>query len=178
MYKAAKKTKAIWRYMEALALHTGAQTVHWEENTNFISVLESKIVTTRVKILKFLYDFYKNNLKMVFLFQNIRSLVSWRQICAPKHVQVQLPVVVLNGWQDSDYVQPVIKNTINSWCYMNLLWTKRIMKRSKISLMQQNFHQRYYVNFLISEFPYCNRQNHARNWWNENFIKSFFLIFK
>ena len=30
MYKAVKKTKAVWCYMEALALHTGAPTVHWE----------------------------------------------------------------------------------------------------------------------------------------------------
>ena len=35
--------------MEALALHTGAPTVHWEYNTSYISVVESKRVTTRVK---------------------------------------------------------------------------------------------------------------------------------
>ena len=35
--------------MEALALHTGAPTVHWEDNTSFISVVEAKRVTTRVK---------------------------------------------------------------------------------------------------------------------------------
>ena len=35
--------------MEALALHTGAPTVHWEDNTCCISVVEAKIVTTRVK---------------------------------------------------------------------------------------------------------------------------------
>ena len=35
--------------MEALALHTGAPTVHWEDNTIFISIAEVKIVTTRVK---------------------------------------------------------------------------------------------------------------------------------
>ena len=35
--------------MEALALQTGAPTVHWEENTSCISVIEAKIVTPRVK---------------------------------------------------------------------------------------------------------------------------------
>ena len=49
MYKAVKKTKAIWRYMEALELHTGAHTVHWEETTSCISVVEAKIFTLRVK---------------------------------------------------------------------------------------------------------------------------------
>ena len=29
MYKALKKTKVIWIYMEALALYIGAPTVHW-----------------------------------------------------------------------------------------------------------------------------------------------------
>ena len=35
--------------MEALALHNGSPTVHWEEKTVFISVVEDKIVTPRVK---------------------------------------------------------------------------------------------------------------------------------
>ena len=35
--------------MKALALHTGAPTVHWEDNTSFISVVEAKRVTPRVK---------------------------------------------------------------------------------------------------------------------------------
>ena len=35
--------------MEALALHTGAPTLHWEDTTSCISVLEAKIVTHRVK---------------------------------------------------------------------------------------------------------------------------------
>ena len=48
MYKAAKK-KAIRRYMEALVLDTGAPTVHWEDNTSCILVVEDKIVTPRVK---------------------------------------------------------------------------------------------------------------------------------
>ena len=35
--------------MEALALHTGATTVHWEDNTSCISIVEAKIVTPKVK---------------------------------------------------------------------------------------------------------------------------------
>ena len=35
--------------MKALALHTGAPTVHWEDNTSFISFVEAKIVHPRVK---------------------------------------------------------------------------------------------------------------------------------
>ena len=49
MYRAVKKTKAIRRYMEALELHTGAPTVHWEDNTRCIYIFEAKIVTPRVK---------------------------------------------------------------------------------------------------------------------------------
>ena len=35
--------------MEALALYTGAPTVHWENNTSCISVVEAKRVTPRVE---------------------------------------------------------------------------------------------------------------------------------
>ena len=35
--------------MEALALHTGAQKFHWEDNTGSISFVEAKIVTTIAK---------------------------------------------------------------------------------------------------------------------------------
>ena len=35
--------------MEVLALHTSAPTVHLEDNTSFISVVEAKIVTPIVK---------------------------------------------------------------------------------------------------------------------------------
>ena len=35
--------------MEALTLHTGAPTVHWEDNKSCISVVEDKQVTTIVK---------------------------------------------------------------------------------------------------------------------------------
>ena len=49
MHKSVKKTKVIRRYTEALALHTGAPTVHWEDNTSCISVVEYRRVTPRVK---------------------------------------------------------------------------------------------------------------------------------
>ena len=35
--------------MEALALHTGAPTVHWQDNRSCISSVEDKIFTSRVK---------------------------------------------------------------------------------------------------------------------------------
>ena len=66
MYKAVKKTKAIRRYMEALALYTGAPTLHWEDNTSCISVVGDKIVTTRVKYIDipvcFLQEKFDNGL--------------------------------------------------------------------------------------------------------------------
>ena len=49
MYKAVNTNKDIQRYMKALALHTGATTVHWEYNIICISVVESKRFTHRVK---------------------------------------------------------------------------------------------------------------------------------
>ena len=49
MYKSVNRTKVIWRYMEALSLHTGSPTVHWEYNTSCISVVEAKRVTPTVK---------------------------------------------------------------------------------------------------------------------------------
>ena len=49
MYKNVKKANKIRHYMEVLELHTGATTVHWEDITIFISVVEDKIVASRVK---------------------------------------------------------------------------------------------------------------------------------
>ena len=49
MYKAIEKNKCIRRYMYAIALHTGAQKVHREDNTSCPSVVEAKIVTPRDK---------------------------------------------------------------------------------------------------------------------------------
>ena len=93
-------------------------------------LLSLKGLLPELNTFRLLSDFYKNNLTMVSLFQNMRSLVSCRKICSPNHLQFQLSVVVLNVWLGSDYIQPVIQNTINSWDYMNLLWTKRIIKRT------------------------------------------------
>ena len=44
-----QENKFIQRYMENLALHTGASTVHWEYNTNCIYVVESTRVNPRLK---------------------------------------------------------------------------------------------------------------------------------
>ena len=41
MYNSVKKTKAIWRYIEALSLHTGTPTVHWEDRKSCIYVFEA-----------------------------------------------------------------------------------------------------------------------------------------
>ena len=49
MYKDVKKTKVIWRYMEALALHSVSPTEHWEGNISCIYLVEAKIVTPSVK---------------------------------------------------------------------------------------------------------------------------------
>ena len=43
--------------MEALALHTGAPTVHWEDNTTCISVFEAKRVTPIFKHIDILICF-------------------------------------------------------------------------------------------------------------------------
>ena len=52
--------------MEALALHTGTPTLHWEDNTSCISVVEAKRVTNRVKHIDFtacfLLDQFDNGL--------------------------------------------------------------------------------------------------------------------
>ena len=52
--------------MADLALYTCAPIVHWEDNTSCISVVESKIVTTRVKhidiLVCFLQELFENGL--------------------------------------------------------------------------------------------------------------------
>ena len=79
-------------------------------NTTHVVFLLLKLKKFLIELnqLTFLCVLYKNNLIMVSLFLNMRSLVSCRQICAPNHVQVELSVGVLNGWLDSDSIQPVI----------------------------------------------------------------------
>ena len=97
MYKSVKKTKVIRRYMESLALHNGAPIVHWEDNTCFIFVFESKIVTPGVKHIDIPVCFLQEIFTIVSLFQNMISLVPFRKICAPNHVPVRLSVGLMNG---------------------------------------------------------------------------------
>ena len=82
MYKAVKKNKVIQRYMEDLALHTGAPTVNWEDNTSCISVVEAKIVTPRVKPIDipvcFLLEQFGNDL---FLPKYEKSSVMLADMC-------------------------------------------------------------------------------------------------
>ena len=122
-----KKTKTNRIYMEALSLHNGATIVHWEDNKSFVSVVQSKIFTPRFKHIDIPVYFILENFDNGILFQNMRSLVSSRQICAPNHDQVQLSAVVLNWRLGSYYIQPVIHDTINSLYYMSFLWTKLII---------------------------------------------------
>ena len=51
--------------MEALSRHTDVTTVYWQKKTSFISVVEAKIVTPRVKhigIVCFLQEQYDNSI--------------------------------------------------------------------------------------------------------------------
>ena len=82
--------------MEALSLHTGEPTVHWEDNASFICGVEDKVITPKVKHIDVSVFFYTKNLIVVILLSNTRSLVSFWQICSPNHFQVQLSVRVLN----------------------------------------------------------------------------------
>ena len=74
--------------MEALALHTGAPTVHWEDNTSCIYDVEAKRVLPRVKHIDIPVCFLQEKLTMVSFFQNMKSPVLCQRICAPNHVQV------------------------------------------------------------------------------------------
>ena len=56
--KIFKEENIIWRYMEALALHPGATTVHWEDSTSCISVVEAKEVIPIVKNIDIHVCFY------------------------------------------------------------------------------------------------------------------------
>ena len=97
MYKVVNNNKSIWRYIEALSLHTSAPIVHWEDNTSCISVVEDKIVTPRFKKKSLQSVFYKNNLNIIFFPPNMRSSVSVRKIFALNYVKVQLSAGLLNG---------------------------------------------------------------------------------
>ena len=88
MYKAVKKTKVIRKNIEDLALYTGAPTLHWEDNTSCISVVEAKRVTPRVKHIAipvcFLLEQIDNGL---FLPRCEKSSVVPSDMCT-NHVQV------------------------------------------------------------------------------------------
>ena len=72
--------------MEAFALHTGAPTVYWYDNTSCISGVGAKGVTTRVKHIDITVCFLQLQFDNGILFQNMRSIVSYRQICEPNNV--------------------------------------------------------------------------------------------
>ena len=97
MYKAVKKNKAIQSYTKPLKIHTGAPTVHREDITNCIYVVEAKIVTTRVKKIGipvcFLQEQFDNG---PFIPKYDKSSVIPADIFGPNHVQVQLSAGVLN----------------------------------------------------------------------------------
>ena len=71
-----KEKKVIRRYTEGLSLNTDAHKVHWEDNTSFIYVFNLEELLLKLNTLIFLSVFYKRNLTMVSLFQNMRSPVS------------------------------------------------------------------------------------------------------
>ena len=83
--------------MEVLALHTCAPTVHWKTNTSCICVVEDKIFTPRVKYIDIPVYFLLEQFVNDIFVPKYESLVSYRKICAPNHVQVKLSVKVING---------------------------------------------------------------------------------
>ena len=82
MYKAVKKTKVIRKYMEALALYTGAPTVHQQDNTSCIYVVEAKTVTPRFKHIDIPVCFLQEQFDYgIFLSQYEKSSVIPAGIC-------------------------------------------------------------------------------------------------
>ena len=71
--------------MEALALHTIAQTVHWEGKKVAFMLFNLKYLLLELNTFTLLSAFYKRIFTMVSLSQNMKSLVLCRQICAPNH---------------------------------------------------------------------------------------------
>ena len=62
MCKDVKKTKTIFQFMEALALHTDMTTVHWEDNTSYVYVVEANKVTPIVKHVEIAFFFLQGNI--------------------------------------------------------------------------------------------------------------------
>ena len=89
MYKYIKEKKLsgdTWKPYQSTLFHLQ----YIGKITPFVfMLLKLRELLLHLNILILLYIFYKRNLKMVSLFQNMRSPVSCRQICAPNHVQVQ-----------------------------------------------------------------------------------------
>ena len=75
------------------------------------------MVTNKVKYIDIPVYFLQKKLAMVFLFPNMKIIVSFWKIFAPNHVQVQLSFILLNLWPGSDSIHSVIQNTITSWYY-------------------------------------------------------------
>ena len=75
--------------MKYIALHTGAPTVHWEDNKIWISVVEATIVTPRGKHIDILVCFLQEQFdNALFLTKYEKSSVIQVDI-APNHVQVK-----------------------------------------------------------------------------------------
>ena len=82
MYETVNKTKAIKRYMEALSLHTWAQSVHRKKNESYIDVVEYKIVTPRLKHIDLLVFFLQEQLDNgIFVPKYERSSVMPAYMC-------------------------------------------------------------------------------------------------
>ena len=96
MYKSVKKTEYVQRYLEALSLHTSVPTVHWEYKTSCIYIVKAKRFNSRVKIIDIPVCFIQERFYYGLFFQNMRSIVSFRNKCAPNHIQVQLSFVLIN----------------------------------------------------------------------------------
>ena len=82
MYKSVNKTTVIRRYMEALALHTGAPKVHWEDNFFIFLLLRLKELLLELNTLIFQSIFYKINLTNgLFLPKYEKSSVMPADVC-------------------------------------------------------------------------------------------------
>ena len=107
--------------MEALTLHTGTPTAHWEDNTSCISIFEAKRVTPRVKHIDipicFLQDKFDNG---IFHPKYEKPSVMPVDICTKP---CSGPIISWGAkWMTGfRFIQLVKQNTINSWDYMNLL---------------------------------------------------------
>ena len=98
------KTKEIWKFMEALSLHTGAPTIYWKDNPSFITVVEYKRVTLRVKpltLLSIFIIFFNNG---IFVPKYKKSSVIqadiWTKICSGRTISMS------NKWMNGFIFYP------------------------------------------------------------------------